>query len=667
MNIQEKLEILANAAKYDVSCASSGSRRENRGGRLGNAAPSGICHSFTEDGRCVSLLKILFTNYCIYDCAYCANRSSNDIPRAAFTPSELADLTIDFYRRNFIEGLFLSSGVIRSPDDTMELLIRTVRDLRSHGFNGYIHLKCVPYTSRPLIREAGLHADRLSINIELPSEDSLRRLAGDKTYRSVLEPMRVIRETILETSEERKRLKRVPAFAPAGQSTQLIIGASPESDYDILHVADSLYQDQALKRVYYSGYVPINAADPRLPELAEPPLARENRLYQADWLMRLYGYSVEEVIRPEEPYLDLKIDPKLAFARRQPDLFPVDINSADYSMILKVPGIGLRSAKRIVSLRRQGHIRYEHLQQMGVALNRARDFIFCPGQPKIDRATPRPGFAPQTALSIGRKLSLAVPSSTCSALPLVFLSDGTFEGLLTAIFETYVRKVEPVQIQPRSGHRPSLFESCVEIACDPEKAGRVWRGLKRHLGSEVRSQIHQAYLAGEPAVETLIYRRIRLALPLRGKSADLEAPAICLAIERLSHKVRREAHRMKGLVRFTKTEPNLFWAMINPRYDILPLVRRHFEKRYADQSWVIFDTVRSYGLHFDKQKTREMRSYSGPFPRDFEESNADDEVCRQLWKTYFIAVNITERNNPRLHLRQLPRRYWQYLPEKNLD
>jgi hypothetical protein len=237
--------------------------------------------------------------------------------------------------------------------------------------------------------------------------------------------------------------------------------------------------------------------------------------------MRLYGYSVEEVIRPEEPYLDLKIDPKLAFARRQPDLFPVDINSADYSMILKVPGIGLRSAKRIVSLRRQGHIRYEHLQQMGVALNRARNFIFCPGQPNIDRATSHPGIAPQTAFSTGRKLSLAVPSSTCSALPLVFLSDGTFEGLLTAIFETYVRKVEPVQIRPRAGHRPSLFESCVEIACDPKKAERVWRGLKRHLGSEVRSQIHQAYLTGEPDVETLIYRRIRLALPLREKSADV--------------------------------------------------------------------------------------------------------------------------------------------------
>jgi probable DNA metabolism protein len=667
MNIQNKLEILAGAAKYDVSCASSGSRRENRNGRLGNAAPSGICHSFTEDGRCVSLLKVLFTNFCIYDCAYCANRAGNDLPRAAFTPAELADLTIDFYRRNFIEGLFLSSGVIRSPDDTMELLIRTVRDLRSRGFNGYIHLKCVPYTSRPLIREAGLHADRLSVNIELPSEDSLRRLAGDKTYRSVLEPMGVIRETILETSEDRRRLKRVPAFAPAGQSTQLIIGASPESDYDILHASDRLYQDQALKRVYYSGYVPINAADPRLPEIAEPPLARENRLYQADWLMRLYGYSVEEVIRPEEPYLDLKIDPKLAFARRQPDLFPVDINSADYSMILKVPGIGLRSAKRIVSLRRQGHIRYEHLQQMGVALNRARDFISCPGQPKIDRATSRPGIAPQPALPTGRKLSLAVPSSTCSALPLVFLSDGTFEGLLTAIFETYDRKVEPVHIRPRAGHRPSLFESCVEIACDPEKAERVWRGIKRHLGSEVRSQIHQAYLTGEPDVETLIYRRIRLALPLREKRADVQAPAICLAIERLSQKVCREAHRMKGLVRFTKTEPDLFWAMINPRYDILPLVRRHFEKRYADQSWVIFDTVRNYGLYFDKQTTREMRSYSGPFPKDFEASNADEETCRRLWKTYFIAVNVTERNNPRLHLRQLPRRYWQYLPEKNLD
>ncbi|MDZ7580877.1 MAG: putative DNA modification/repair radical SAM protein [Deltaproteobacteria bacterium] len=482
MNIQNKLEILAGAAKYDVSCASSGSRRENRSGRLGNTSPSGICHSFTEDGRCVSLLKVLFTNFCIYDCAYCANRAGNDLPRAAFTPAELVDLTIDFYRRNFIEGLFLSSGVIRSPGETMELLIRTVRDLRFRGFNGYIHLKCVPYTSRPLIREAGLHADRLSVNIELPSEASLRRLAGDKTYDSVLQPMGIIRETILETREDRKKFKSTPAFAPAGQSTQLIIGASPESDYEILHVADRLYQDQALKRVYYSGYIPINASDPRLPDLAEPPMVRENRLYQADWLMRLYGYSLQEVIRAEEPYLDLKIDPKLAFALRQPDLFPVDINSADYAMVLRVPGIGLRSAKRIVNLRRQGLIRYEHLRQMGVALKRAANFIVCPGQPKSRSYAVGDAQATEAAVSAGRTTPITVPSK--ASWRQVFLTDGTFEGLLTAVFEAYARKVEPAEIRSQKDHHPAFFEECVEIPCDAYKAERVWKGLKRHLGSD---------------------------------------------------------------------------------------------------------------------------------------------------------------------------------------
>ena len=664
MDIQKKLEILAGAAKYDVSCASSGSRRENWGGRLGNTAASGICHSFTEDGRCVSLLKVLFTNFCVYDCAYCANRASNDIPRAAFTPVELADLTIDFYRRNFIEGLFLSSGVIRSPDDTMEQLIRTVRSLRSRGFNGYVHMKCVPYASPGLIRAAGLLADRLSVNIELPSEASLRRLASDKTYRSVLDPMGVIRDTILETREDRRRLKSTPNFTPAGQSTQLIIGASPESDYDILHLAGSLYRSQALKRVYYSGYIPVNAADPRLPKLPEPPMARENRLYQADWLMRLYGYSLEEVIRPEQPYLDLKTDPKLEFALRQPSLFPVDINSADYDMILRVPGIGLRSAKRIVSLRRQGLIRYEHLQQMGVALKRAAHFIVCPGQPVLSRAAKAEEGGPFTSeISTGRKLSVAVTST--SGRQLIFLTDGTFDGLLTAVFEAYAGRAEPAQIRSRKMHRPGLFEECVGISSDAQKAARVWKGLRRHLGSDGRAQLYQAYLAGESGVEILIYRHIRAAVPAGADTGGRQDPAVRIAIDRLSQKVIREAHRMKGLVRFSKMENDLYMALVNPRYDVLPLIRRHFEQRYADQRWIIFDTVRNYGLFFDTAKTREVRADSGMLPSEPGPAGTSDEACRQLWKTYFTAVDIIERHNPKLHLRHLPRRYWQYLPEKN--
>ncbi|MGD8663133.1 MAG: putative DNA modification/repair radical SAM protein, partial [Desulfobacterales bacterium] len=303
MRIEKKLDILADAAKYDVSCASSGSRRKNVAGRLGNAAPSGICHTYTEDGRCVSLLKILFTNYCSYDCAYCVSRSSNDIPRAAFTVNEIVSLTVDFYRRNYIEGLFLSSGIVRSPDDTMERLVRTVQVLRKQGFNGYIHLKCVPHASRRLIQQAGLYADRLSVNIELPSEESLRLLTRDKTYASVIEPMEVIRETILETREHRRRMRHVPRFASAGQSTQLIVGASPESDYDILNLANRLYHRQALKRVYYSAYVPVGDLKTPLQQVAEPPLQRENRLYQADWLIRLYGFSIDDVISSKTPFL----------------------------------------------------------------------------------------------------------------------------------------------------------------------------------------------------------------------------------------------------------------------------------------------------------------------------------------------------------------------------
>jgi probable DNA metabolism protein len=664
MNVQKKLEILAGAAKYDVSCASSGSRRENRRGRLGNAAASGICHSFTEDGRCVSLLKVLYTNFCIYDCAYCANRRSNDIPRTAFTPAELADLTIDFYRRNFIEGLFLSSGVIRSPDDTMEQLVRTVQGLRSRGFNGYIHLKCVPYASPRLVREAGLQADRLSVNIELPSEASLQQLAGDKTYRSVLDPMSVIRDTILEVREDRRRLKSTPNFTPAGQSTQLIIGASPESDYDILHLADRLYQKQALKRVYYSGYIPINTSDSRLPELPEPPMARENRLYQADWLMRLYGYGLEEVIRPEAPHLDLKIDPKLAFALRQPDLFPVDINSAEYRMVLRVPGIGLRSAKRIVSLRRQGMIRYEHLRQMGVALNRAAHFIVCPGQPRCSPPIKTEyGHPSEIAIAPGRTLSVAVPSAPARLF--VLLTDGTFEGLLSALFEAYARKADSAQIRSRAQHRPGLFEESVLIAADSEKAERVWKGLKRHLGSDHRAWLYPAFVTGEPGVENLIYRFIRAAIPSKAKPVDSGSPAVHLAIERLSQKALREAHRMKGLVRFSRMENELYMALINPRYDVLPLIRRHFEKRYADQRWVIFDAVRNYGLFFDTEKTSEVRAGAGLLPSGTGEGDTADETCRQLWKTYFAAADIAERHNPKLHLRCLPRRYWRYLPEKN--
>ena len=376
--IFEKLKTLAEAAKYDVSCASSGTTRNNPGKNLGTASGWGICHSFTEDGRCVSLLKIMLTNHCIYDCGYCMNRRSNDVPRSTFSVSELVELTIEFYRRNYIEGLFLSSGIVRNADYTMERMVRVAKELRLvHKYNGYIHLKSIPGASRELIAEAGLYADRLSCNIEMPSEESLRLIAPDKDYQSVYRPMHYIQQGFLQSAEEKKKYRHAPRFAPAGQSTQMIIGATPDDDNRILHLANSLYQRPAMKRVYYSGYIHINTYDTRLPALPAPPLVRENRLYQADWLMRFYQFKVDEIVDEKYPHLDLEIDPKLAWALRHPENFPVNVNTADYETILRVPGIGVKSAGLIISSRRFGRLTSEHLKKMGIVMKRAKYFITC--------------------------------------------------------------------------------------------------------------------------------------------------------------------------------------------------------------------------------------------------------------------------------------------------
>lgn len=376
-NVLEKLKILAESAKYDVSCASSGTVRSNKPGMLGNTVGGwGICHSFAEDGRCISLLKIMLTNYCIYDCAYCINRRSNDLPRATLSVSELVDLTIEFYRRNYIEGLFLSSGVVRNPDYTMERLVRVAKDLREvHRFNGYIHLKSIPGASRELVNEAGRYADRLSVNIEIPNEASLKRLAPEKDHQSVFAPMLYIQQGALESSEERKKFRHAPRFAPGGQSTQMIVGVSPETDKDILRLSSALYQRPTMKRVYYSGYVSVNAYDTRLPALKQPPLVRENRLYQADWLMRFYAFKVEEIVDDAYPDLDLEVDPKLAWALRHPEQFPIDVNRADYELILRVPGIGVKSAKLIVASRRYSRLGFYQLKKIGVVMKKAQYFI----------------------------------------------------------------------------------------------------------------------------------------------------------------------------------------------------------------------------------------------------------------------------------------------------
>jgi putative DNA modification/repair radical SAM protein len=381
MDLREKLHILASAAKYDVSCASSGSKRRNTPGGLGNAARAamGICHSWSADGRCISLLKILYTNYCVHNCAYCINRRSNDLPRAAFTPEEVRELTIKFYRRNYIEGLFLSSGVLKTADYTMELLIRTVKDLRQKdNFNGYIHLKVIPGADPLLVREAGFYADRLSVNIELPSERSLKLLAPGKDREAILQPMTYINEQIIANQEEKKKFKWAKAFSPAGQSTQLIVGATPESDLQILKLAEGLYKKMGLKRVYYSAFIPV-ATSPLLPAIKAPPLRREHRLYQADWLLRFYGFRADELLETKTPFLDEDLDPKTVWALRNLEFFPVEVNRASYRMLLRVPGIGEQSARKIISARRWGTLGFSELAKLGVVMKRARFFITCRG------------------------------------------------------------------------------------------------------------------------------------------------------------------------------------------------------------------------------------------------------------------------------------------------
>lgn len=381
MELLDKLSVLADSAKYDVSCSSSGSNRSSVPGGLGNASAPGICHSFSDDGRCISLLKILFTNACIYDCAYCINRSSNDsIKRVSFTPDELVELVIQFYRRNYIEGLFLSSGVVRTPDHTMEQLIQVVRKLREQeNFNGYIHLKGIPGADQRLIREAGRYVDRMSLNIELPTSQSLKLLAPQKKRIDIIEPMKLIREEVSAYRVDRKNFKKVPMFVPAGQTTQLIVGATPEPDYMILKISEAFYQKMKLKRVYYSSYVPVGNV-PGVVPYGPMTLQREHRIYQADWLLRFYGFSANELLNESNPDLDLMLDPKAQWALRNMHLFPVEVNRADLMTLLRVPGIGNVSARRILASRRLGYVDFDGLKRMGVVLKRAKFFITCKGK-----------------------------------------------------------------------------------------------------------------------------------------------------------------------------------------------------------------------------------------------------------------------------------------------
>ncbi len=380
MDMMDKLRILADSAKYDAACTSSGVDRGGRAGMLGSAVGCGICHSFAADGRCISLLKVLMTNSCVFDCQYCVNRCSNDIPRATFTPEELACLTMEFYRRNYIEGLFLSSGVLKNPDYAMERMCRVLELLRhTYHFNGYIHAKAIPGCSPELVDKLGLLCDRMSVNIELPSEKSLTQLAPDKKKDSILKPMRAVRDRISQNKQDLAVYRHAPAFAPGGQSTQMIIGATPETDYQIMRLSAGLYKNYGLKRVFYSAYIPVGT-HALLPKDQPPPLLREHRLYQTDWLLRFYGFQVEELLDEVHPSLDPLLDPKCNWALNHLDQFPVEINRADKETLLRVPGIGLKSAQRILQARRAGSLGFDDLKKIGVVLKRAVYFIVCRGR-----------------------------------------------------------------------------------------------------------------------------------------------------------------------------------------------------------------------------------------------------------------------------------------------
>lgn len=419
MSVAKKLNILSDAAKYDVACTSSGVDRRNDGTGIGNCVKAGICHSFSADGRCISLLKILFTNECIYDCKYCVNRSSNDVERTAFTPDEVCELTIEFYRRNYIEGLFLSSGVWKSPNFTMEMLYQTLLKLRTqYHFQGYIHVKAIPGASPELIEKVGFLADRMSVNLELPTAEGLKKLAPHKNRKKILTPMRQVQQGMKINKQEIMLYRNAPRFVPAGQSTQMIIGATPENDFQILNVAEALYKNFDLKRVFYSAFVHVNE-DSALPARGDegPPLLREHRLYQADWLLRYYGFEAKELLSEQNPNFNVLIDPKCNWALEHLEVFPVEINRADYHLLLRVPGIGYKSASRIVKARKMGMLQFEDLKKMGVVLKRALYFITCNGKmmypTKIEQ-----DYILRNLLNVGEKLPISITQMNYKQLSL---------------------------------------------------------------------------------------------------------------------------------------------------------------------------------------------------------------------------------------------------------
>lgn len=653
MDTLEKLKILTDAAKYDVSCSSSGSSRKNSSKGLGNGHLAGICHSWSEDGRCISLLKILFTNKCIYDCEYCINRSSNVTKRAEFSPREVADLTINFYKRNYIEGLFLSSGVIKNPNYTMELLIKTADILRNeYHYNGYIHMKSIPGADSDLLKKMGLLVDRMSVNVELPLEKSLKILAPQKSIKAIESSMDFANKKIVQRKNEIKLYKHTPKFLPAGQTTQMIIGADEESDFDIVSRAENLYDDYSLKRVFYSAFVPVVKSE-FTKDIKKAPLLREHRLYQADWLLRFYGFKSSDLLNEKNKNFDLRIDPKTDWAINNISKFPMEINKASFYDLIKIPGIGIISARKIVNARKYRKLEYWHLKALNISVKKARNFITVNGKYQ--------GLKVKDQKDLKERMSLSDPKSFEQLSFFgwnmkIIVYDGTFEGFLTVIFTSYKENFK-VKIESEKDQISFLDQKYIKT--NFEKAKRVEDSIKKNISKEFYYDIKIAFKSDYKNKDTIIARLIKLSF-LKGEKIIKSTNKYAIAFNKMVKNYSREAHAFKGLLRFKEIQEGFLFAKYESHNDILEDLSRHFLQRMPKEKFVIYD----------KNRNKAFVSIYGNFEvveilnLDIKESKKE-EFFQNLWIGFYDAIAIKERKNKKLMIENMPKKYWKYLPEKN--
>lgn len=653
MDTLEKLKILTDAAKYDVSCSSSGSSRKNSSKGLGNGHLAGICHSWSEDGRCISLLKILFTNKCIYDCEYCINRSSNVTKRAEFSPREVADLTINFYKRNYIDGLFLSSGVIKNPNYTMELLIKTADILRNeYHYNGYIHMKSIPGADSDLVKKMGLLVDRMSVNVEFPLEKSLKILAPQKSIKAIESSMDFANKKIVQRKNEIKLYKHTPKFLPAGQTTQMIIGADEESDFDIVSRAENLYDDYSLKRVFYSAFVPVVKSE-FTKDIKKAPLLREHRLYQADWLLRFYGFKSSDLLNEKNKNFDLRIDPKTDWAINNISKFPMEINKASFYDLIKIPGIGITSARKIVNARKYRKLEYWHLKALNISVKKARNFITVNGKYQ--------GLKVKDQKDLKERMSLSDPKSFEQLSFFgwnmkIIVYDGTFEGFLTVIFTSYKENFK-VKIESEKDQISFLDQKYIKT--NFEKAKRVEDSIKKNISKEFYYDMKIAFKSDYKNKDTIIARLIKLSF-LKGEKIIKSTNKYAIAFNKMVKNYSREAHAFKGLLRFKEIQEGFLFAKYESHNDILEDLSRHFLQRMPKEKFVIYD----------KNRNKAFVSIYGNFEvveilnLDIKESKKE-EFFQNLWIGFYDAIAIKERKNKKLMIENMPKKYWKYLPEKN--